>query len=114
MRPATPRHRARLALTIRTGGRVAGMTARRPFLPWIVAGAALVVIGLHNAAIHPWMPDDAFISFRYAENLSAGNGLVFNPGERVEGYTSFLWVALLAIGNRIGFDTVVLARLLSG
>ncbi len=29
--------------------------------------------------------DDAYISFRYAENLANGNGLVYNVGERVEG-----------------------------
>jgi len=40
--------------------------------------------------------DDAFISFRYAENLVRGHGLVYNPGERVEGYTNFLWVMLIA------------------
>ena len=28
--------------------------------------------------------DDAFISFRYVDNLVSGHGLVFNPGERVE------------------------------
>ncbi len=40
--------------------------------------------------------DDAYISFQYAKNLSLGRGLVFNPGERVEGYTNFLWVVTLA------------------
>jgi arabinofuranosyltransferase len=40
--------------------------------------------------------DDAFISFRYARNLVAGHGLVFNPGERVEGYTNLLYVLLMA------------------
>lgn len=39
--------------------------------------------------------DDAYISFRYARNLVAGHGLVFNPGERVEGYTNLLYVLLL-------------------
>lgn len=39
--------------------------------------------------------DDAFISFRYAQNLVAGHGLVFNPGERVEGYTNLLYVLLM-------------------
>ena len=43
-----------------------------------------------------WLTDDAFISFRYARNLLEGHGLVFNPGERVEGYTNFLWVLELA------------------
>ena len=40
--------------------------------------------------------DDAFITFRYAENLALGNGLVFNPGERVEGYSNFLWAVTLS------------------
>ncbi|MFC1511900.1 hypothetical protein ACFL5H_01735 [Candidatus Latescibacterota bacterium] len=36
--------------------------------------------------------DDAMISMRYAKNLVAGEGLVMNPGERVEGFTNPLWV----------------------
>ena len=36
-----------------------------------------------------FMLDDPFISFRYARNLLNGYGLVFNPGERVEGYSNF-------------------------
>ncbi|HET7011845.1 MAG TPA: hypothetical protein VFI11_13795, partial [Anaerolineales bacterium] len=31
------------------------------------------------------LSDDAMISMRYAWNLSHGSGLVWNPGERVEG-----------------------------
>ncbi len=50
--------------------------------------------------------DDAFISFRYARNLNAGEGLVFNPGERVEGYTNFLWTVILAGAARLGIDFV--------
>ena len=48
--------------------------------------------------------DDAYISFRYAENAAAGKGIVFNPGEYVEGYTNFLWVALLGACKKIGMD----------
>ena len=48
------------------------------------------------AASSWWLTDDAFISFRYARNLVDGHGLVFNPGERVEGYTNFLWTLELA------------------
>lgn len=40
--------------------------------------------------------DDSYISFRYVRNLVEGNGLVFNRGEAVEGYTNFLWVLELA------------------
>lgn len=54
--------------------------------------------------------DDAFISFRYARNLAHGHGLVFNPGQRVEGYTNFLWVILLAGGIRLGSDPIWLAK----
>ncbi|UCD59352.1 MAG: hypothetical protein JSV16_08595, partial [Candidatus Hydrogenedentota bacterium] len=48
--------------------------------------------------------DDAFISFRYAKHLAEGKGIVFNKGERVEGYTNFLWVLLMAAGHKVGFD----------
>jgi len=43
-----------------------------------------------------WL-DDSFITLRYARNLALGLGPVFNPGERVEGYTSFLWMLLCAL-----------------
>ncbi len=46
--------------------------------------------------------DDAFISFRYARHLSDGMGLVWNPGERIEGYTNFLWVLIIAGALRLG------------
>ena len=58
-------------------------------LPW------LLIMGW-MAALSWWLTDDAFISFRYARNLLDGHGLVFNPGERVEGYTNFLWTLELA------------------
>lgn len=48
--------------------------------------------------------DDAYISFRYARNLALGHGLVFNPGEWVEGYTNFLWTILFAPIIAIGLD----------
>ena len=66
----------------------------------------LAVLIYHNYSIRPWMLDDAFISFRYAENFAAGHGLVFNPGERVEGYTTFLWVLILGAGKAIGLNVV--------
>ncbi|HAX69447.1 MAG TPA: hypothetical protein DCY14_07575 [Anaerolineae bacterium] len=41
--------------------------------------------------------DDAMISMRYAYNLAHGNGLVWNPGERVEGITNPLWTGIMAL-----------------
>ena len=40
--------------------------------------------------------DDAMISMRYARNLAEGNGLVWNEGEHLEGYTNFLWTLYMA------------------
>jgi arabinofuranosyltransferase len=41
--------------------------------------------------------DDAMVSLRYAWNLAHGDGLVWNPGERVEGITSFLWTLYMTL-----------------
>lgn len=48
--------------------------------------------------------DDAMIGMRYAENLARGHGLVWNPGERVEGYTNFLWILAMAGVHRLTAD----------
>lgn len=46
--------------------------------------------------------DDAYISYRYAQNFVNGYGLVFNLGERVEGYTNLLWTLLVAVEIKLG------------
>lgn len=56
--------------------------------------------------------DDAFIYQRFARNALAGEGLVFNPGEAVEGYSSPLWMLLLWLGASLGAKGFVFARLL--
>ncbi|MDD5308632.1 MAG: hypothetical protein PHU25_15045 [Deltaproteobacteria bacterium] len=43
--------------------------------------------------------DDAMISMRYAWNLSHGNGLVWNPGERVEGFTNLLMTLVMSLAT---------------
>jgi arabinofuranosyltransferase len=65
---------------------------------------------LHAAVYYRYTQDDTFISLRYAENLARGQGLVFNPGERVEGYSNFLYVLLLAGGAAAGLSLVTLAK----
>ena len=59
---------------------------------------AVILIGLSYAYYFSWVAEDAYISFRYARNLVEGHGLIFNPGEKVEGYTNFLWTLLLVPG----------------
>ena len=47
--------------------------------------------------------DDGMISMRFAKHLAAGHGLVWNAGgERVEGYSNFLWTIWIALGMRLG------------
>jgi hypothetical protein len=43
------------------------------------------------------LDDDMMITLRYAQNLAAGHGLVWNAGERVEGITNLLWALVLAV-----------------
>ncbi len=66
---------------------------------WISATLLLSIclIGLYVAIGRASVIDDAYISFRYAKNLAEGNGLVYNIGQRVEGYTNFLWTLLIAL-----------------
>lgn len=73
--------------------------ANRSYSEWMIPRAVLslaLALGLWFAWWNKSLFDDAFISFRYAKNLLDGHGLAFNVGERVEGYTNFLWTVLLA------------------
>lgn len=56
--------------------------------------------------------DDAFILFRHVRNALAGHGLVWNPGEPVEGHSSLLWAVALYVLGTTGIDLLVAARLL--
>jgi arabinofuranosyltransferase len=53
--------------------------------------------------------DDAYIVYQYAKNIAAGHGAVFNIGERVEGYSSPFWVAVLSLVTALGLNPVVLS-----
>ncbi len=85
------------------GACAALVTARRSATR--LALMALLLLVVLSAVIWPsWLTDDAFISFRYAQNLAQGHGLVYNLGERVEGYTNFLWTVLAALVLWLGGD----------
>ncbi len=77
----------------------------------------LILLALAAGAIppvmRPWICDDAFITLRYVQNASEGLGLVYNPGEHVEGYTHFLWTMLIWFFARLGLDPVLVATWLS-
>ena len=58
------------------------------FAAFLVARASFVA---RNGQRYFIIDDDELISLRYAWNLAHGHGLVWNPGERVEGFTDLLW-----------------------
>src|SRR2546426_10764456 len=70
-------------------------------LEWASVGAVLVAasaLWLHfDRVTRGFTLEDAFITFRYAENLVLGNGFVYNVGERVLGTTTPLLGLLLAL-----------------
>ena len=80
----------------------------RRYWPVLVATVVLVP----HALLFDFVSDDAYISFRYARNLAEHGQLVFNLGERVEGFTNFLWTVLLAAGIKLGISPVVSSRFL--
>ena len=69
---------------------------RRPQPHLFSIGVAVLLLAGCLAWTRSGTIDDAYISFRYAVNLTHGHGLVFNPGQRVEGESNPLWVLLLA------------------
>ena len=81
-----------------------GQTWHRSIL--LLLALALLVVGLAATLYGPAGPgnsehaeglDDAYISYRYALNLVEGQGLVFNPGEKIEGFSNLLWVLVTAL-----------------
>jgi len=81
---------------------------------WAIGGALLAVVALWlHARCYPFVTDDAYITFRFSWNLATHGQPVFNLGERVEGYTNFLWMVLLALGLKLGVAPEVLARVLA-
>jgi hypothetical protein len=87
-------------------------------LPWGRPGAAdlaLVVVtcslAFANARIFSTAQiDDAYITFRYADNLARGLGPVYSAYERVEGSSSLLSVVVLAAFVRLGVEALTAAR----
>ncbi len=75
----------------------------------LLLGAFCVeLMWMYRINTHP--SEDAYITFRYARNLAEGFGLVFNLGDRVEGYSNFLWVLVLALIHKLGWDMISFSR----
>ena len=70
------------------------------------AGLGATILYANRAFYH----DDAYITLRYARNLIDGAGVVWNPGEYVQGYTNFLHLLLVSGLGWLGIDLVVASR----
>lgn len=87
-------------------------------LSWWVKSLSLffILVPIWLTAARDWSVtfDDAYITYRYAKNLATGHGIRWNPNEApTEGYTNFLLVIILAPIIKLGFDPLLVTRLLS-
>ncbi len=74
---------------------------------------SIIIFATFVALFWQYSIDDAFITFKYAENLADGHGLVFNIGDKpVEGYSNFLWMLILSALYSLGLPTYLSAKLL--
>ncbi len=68
---------------------------------WVSVAVVAVLFGW-GAWQRRWIADDGLIVLRTVRNMLAGNGPVFNAGERVEANTSAVWTFLLYLGSLVG------------
>ncbi len=78
-----------------------------PYDPWVRislwTGVAIIALLFGwGAWQRRWIADDGLIVLRTVRNLLAGNGPVFNMGERVEANTSTVWTYLLYAASWVG------------
>lgn len=79
-----------------TGGRLPAPLRRRR---WLLAELALPALAAAALAWALWgrSYDDAFITYRFADNWAHGRGLTFNPGETLLGTTAPGWALALGV-----------------
>lgn len=82
----------------------------QPAAAILLALACLILLVL---VVQTWnfTADDAFIIYRYADNVVAGYGANYNPGERAEGYTTPLWLVIAILPHLLRVDPVIFGRI---
>jgi hypothetical protein len=77
----------------------------------LLGAVALAVLVWMIGRLWPFTVDDTYIALRYSANLAAGHGPVYNlEPPRAEGYTSFLWMLVLAVPHLAGLDATAVAK----
>ncbi len=74
------------------------LTAMKPqILANLIVGFSLLIVAVNGVILRGHELDDSLIYARYLQNLITGNGLVYNPGEYVNGLTSplFAWLSIV-------------------
>ncbi len=88
-----------------TAGPAAQIARRRPGNPAAIWNALLVPAGIVVTAVlgwqQRWIADDGLIVLRTVRHLLAGNGPVFNAGERLEVNTSAAWTAIVTLAGLV-------------
>ena len=77
----------------------------------ILALLPALVVFVYFALQLNFIQDDAYISYRYVENFLNGDGLVYNIGERVEGFTNFAWVIYLILLAKLGINYILVSQI---
>lgn len=89
------------------------MRYSRPFWRWSPSSIEIVclIAGLLLVFWYSWILEDAYVYFRYVDNwIIFGQGLVWNPGEYVEGFSSPLWVLFLGALRALHLDYWLIVR----
>lgn len=95
-----------------TAGELSGRYWQVALWLMLLASCVAFLAGLYASS--QGIIDDAYISFRYAKNIAAGLGPVFNPGDPPsDGYTNPLWVIAMVPSFWAGIDPLSYARGLS-
>ncbi|MDT8910276.1 hypothetical protein [Amycolatopsis sp. PS_44_ISF1] len=80
------------ALVVATWDRIAADRRWRGFVLLLT-----LVFSLVHQLVFATVTEAALVTFRYAQNIADGNGPVFNPGDRAEGYANFLWLVAVSL-----------------
>jgi hypothetical protein len=76
----------------------------------IMATLPALLVYLWAVVDFDFYQDDAYITYRYVANYLGGDGLVYNIGEYVEGYTNFGWLVYLLFWGVLGFNYVLASK----
>ena len=81
---------------------------------WLAAVFLLLPSLVLTVLLHTLAVDDAFITYRYAANLAAGLGFVYNPGQSVLSTTAPLYGLLLSLPACLGWQLPLASNVLYG